>query len=92
MAVVAWLLFLFAVAVFVVAAVRLTSFTFGLSEYQTLVKSIIPVTAPLLSPHLVELESILTPGLTTLSWTSMNINSYKSRVRNGECKEDASDP
>ncbi len=42
-----------------------------------MVRSVIPVTSGVLRPHLQELESRLRPGLVSLTWSSMNIDSFK---------------
>ncbi|RYY32458.1 hypothetical protein EON62_05335 [archaeon] len=55
----------------------------ALSEYARITSQIIPVTAPLLKPALADLEYRLRPGLITLTWTSMNIDSYKASVYSG---------
>jgi hypothetical protein len=41
------------------------------------VRSVIPVTSGVLRPHLQELESRLKPGMVALTWSSMNIDSFK---------------
>jgi dynein heavy chain len=37
----------------------------------------------LLTPHIEDLELKLRPGMVTLTWTSMNIDSYLDHVHNG---------
>ena len=44
---------------------------------------VIPVTAMVLRPHFNDMEYELRPGMVTLTWTSMNIDSYKSHVHHG---------
>eukprot|EP00658_Telonema_sp_P-2_P083320 TRINITY_DN8993_c0_g2_i1.p1 TRINITY_DN8993_c0_g2~~TRINITY_DN8993_c0_g2_i1.p1 ORF type:complete len:4024 (-),score=1669.66 TRINITY_DN8993_c0_g2_i1:145-12216(-) len=44
------------------------------------VSKIIPVTRSIMQPHLDALDAIIRPGETTLTWTSMNIDSYLTRV------------
>ena len=39
-----------------------------------------PVFEPLMVPHISKLDSVIEPGLTMLSWTSMNIESYVDAV------------
>lgn len=39
-----------------------------------------PVAKPLLKPHLKDLETKIAPGLTSLTWTSMNIDGYIHRA------------
>ena len=39
-----------------------------------------PVTATILGPHFSNMEYKLRPGMTQLTWTSMNIDRYKSKV------------
>jgi dynein heavy chain, axonemal len=41
------------------------------------------VTAMVLRPHFNDMEYKLRPGMITLTWTSMNIDSYKASVRAG---------
>lgn len=42
---------------------------------------VIPVTAMVLRPHFNDMEYKLRPGMITLTWTSMNIDTYKGQVR-----------
>jgi dynein heavy chain, axonemal len=46
-------------------------------------EQVIPVTAMVLRPHFNDMEYKLRPGMITLTWTSMNIDSYKASVRAG---------
>jgi dynein heavy chain len=55
----------------------------ALHEYARITGALIPVTAPLLKPALQDLEYRLRPGMITLTWTSMNIESYKASVASG---------
>ena len=41
---------------------------------------VIPVTAMVLRPHFNDMEYKLRPGMITLTWTSMNIDTYKGQV------------
>ena len=41
-----------------------------------MVTKVVPVTAMLLRPHFQDLEMMLRPGMTTLTWTSMNIEKF----------------
>jgi dynein heavy chain len=54
-----------------------------LSEYERVLKSIIPITQNLLEPHIKTMELKLRPGMVTLTWTSMNIDIYKSHIHDG---------
>ena len=54
-----------------------------LSEYERVTKSVIPITQKLLLPHLRTMELKLRPGMVTLTWTSMNIDAYKSHIHDG---------
>jgi hypothetical protein len=55
----------------------------ALSEYDRVVTRVIPVTAMVLRPHFKDMEFKLRPGMVTLTWTSMNIESYVGQVRGG---------
>lgn len=55
----------------------------ALSEYDKIVHKVIPVTAMVLRPHFRDIEYKLRPGMITLTWTSMNIDSYKAHVQSG---------
>ncbi|KAJ1453032.1 dynein heavy chain, N-terminal region 1-domain-containing protein [Pelagophyceae sp. CCMP2097] len=55
----------------------------GLDEYDRIVTMVIPVTAMVLRPHFNDMEYELRPGMITLTWTSMNIDSYKLHVHRG---------
>jgi len=57
--------------------------SYALKEYSRIVQMIIPVTAPLLKPHIADMEYRLRPGMVTLTWTSMNIDAYKHHVFTG---------
>ncbi|CAM9240450.1 unnamed protein product, partial [Hapterophycus canaliculatus] len=56
---------------------------FALREYERVVKSIVPVMRNLLHPHVESLEARLRPGWMTLTWTSMNIDSYRESIHEG---------
>ncbi|KAL7701682.1 dynein heavy chain [Lotmaria passim] len=45
--------------------------------------AIIGITRPLLQAAIEKLDAIIRPGETTLTWTSMNVDTYLERVRNG---------
>jgi dynein heavy chain len=47
-----------------------------LKEYQRIISKIKPIMLKLLEPHVLDLEIKLRPGMVTLTWTSMNIDSY----------------
>jgi len=55
----------------------------ALAEYDNVLASVVPVTANLLRPQFNDMEFRLRPGMTTLSWTSMNLGAYKSSVFTG---------
>ena len=55
----------------------------ALNEYDRIVTMVIPVTAMVLRPHFNDMEYKLRPGMITLTWTSMNIDTYKSHVHLG---------
>lgn len=57
--------------------------SYALKEFARITRKIIPVTAPLLRPSLHDMEYRLRPGMITLTWTSMNIDAYKSHVQTG---------
>lgn len=48
----------------------------AISEYERVMKGIMPIAEPLLKPHLAELERVIQPGMLSLTWTSMNIEAY----------------
>jgi dynein heavy chain len=50
--------------------------SYALSEYESVMAGILPITAPLLKPHVMELERVIQPGMLSLTWTSMNIDAY----------------
>ncbi|KAI4900024.1 hypothetical protein NFI96_023292, partial [Prochilodus magdalenae] len=47
-----------------------------LQDFETAVNRIPPLLQPLMRPFINRVESALAPGLTTLSWTSLNINTF----------------
>merc|ERR1719424_295159 len=47
-----------------------------LKEYRRVVQTIKPIAANLLKPHIENLEFKMRPGMVTLTWTSMNIETY----------------
>lgn len=51
-----------------------------LKEYERIIGKIKPITKTLLGPHIEDLELKLRPGMITLTWTSMNIDSYLHSV------------
>eukprot|EP01041_Mallomonas_annulata_P002980 gene2980-5847_t len=57
-----------------------------LSEYERITSKIIPVTQTLLDPHLKTLDLRIRPGMITLTWTSMNIDTYKDQIHFGLAK------
>jgi len=56
---------------------------YALDEYERVTSLIVPIVAKLLKPHLQTLELKLRPGMITLTWTSMNIESYKMHIHVG---------
>ena len=54
-----------------------------LSEYSNVVQRQLPVTVKLLRPHVADIELKIRPGMVTLTWTSMNIDTYKAHVHAG---------
>jgi dynein heavy chain, axonemal len=50
--------------------------TYAVAEYEKLLARVPPITAALLKPHLEEMRRKLQPGMTTLTWTSMNIDAF----------------
>ncbi len=59
-----------------------------LNEHKKILGKIKPITKDLLQPHLEDLELKLRPGMVTLTWTSMNIDSYLQHVHQGLNKLD----
>ena len=55
----------------------------ALVEYDRIVAEVIPVTAMILRPHFKDMEWKLRPGMTTLTWTSLNIDPYINHVHSG---------
>jgi len=55
----------------------------ALTQYDKVVSHVIPVTAMVLRPHFRDMEYKLRPGMITLTWTSMNIDAYKSHIQTG---------
>jgi len=55
----------------------------ALSEYDSIITQVIPVSAMVLRPHFRDMEYKLRPGMITLTWTSMNIDSYKAHIHTG---------
>lgn len=54
-----------------------------LKEYERILGKIKPIMKTLLTPHVEDLELKLRPGMVTLTWTSMNIDSYLQHVHSG---------
>ena len=48
----------------------------GLKLYEQVLGRIPPLLQPLLKPHVLDVEARLQPGMTTLQWTSMNIDAF----------------
>ena len=53
--------------------------SFALGEYERVMAGVPETLAPLLKPHIAELQCVINPGLVTLTWTSMNIQTYLQR-------------
>jgi len=51
-----------------------------LKEHERIFAKIKPINRTLLGPHVEDLELKLRPGMVTLTWTSMNIDSYLQHV------------
>ena len=51
-----------------------------INEHQRITGEIAPITLPLMRPLLEDLELTMLPGLTDLTWTSVNIDMYLARV------------
>ena len=43
---------------------------YALEQYDAVVEKLLPITAPLLKPHLQDMERKIQPGMVTLTWTS----------------------
>jgi|AntAceMinimDraft_12_1070368.scaffolds.fasta_scaffold28951_2 dynein heavy chain len=54
--------------------------TFAIKEHHRVIGSIAPISLALLAPHLIDLEGAMGPGMTDLTWTSMNIDWYLTRI------------
>jgi dynein heavy chain len=59
---------------------------FLLKEHDRITGKIKPICKELLSPHIADLELKLYPGMSTLTWTSMNIDSFLAHVHQGLSK------
>jgi dynein heavy chain len=57
--------------------------SFMLTEYERIAESVIPVVRSLLKPALLHFEYRLVPGLTSLTWSSLNIEAFKASVHAG---------
>ena len=51
-----------------------------LAELKRVTAMVPPEYEPLMIPHLARLHRIIEPGVTTLNWTSMNIETYIESV------------
>ena len=60
----------------------------ALTEYDNIVGKVIPVTSMVLKPHFKDMDYKMRPGLITLTWTSMNIDTYKTHIQAGLRKLD----
>jgi dynein heavy chain len=61
---------------------------FVLGEYERVESHVIPVVNPLISAHQDHLNSKVEPGLSLLTWQSLNIEQYVSRMQHGIMKFD----
>ena len=61
---------------------------YALEQYDAVVEKLLPITAPLLKPHLQDMERKIQPGMVTLTWTSMNIDGFLHRIHSGLGKLD----
>ena len=61
---------------------------FSLKEYDRVMARISPVVRNLLQFHLEDLDKHIAPGLTTITWTSLNIPTYLDSVAHSLCKLD----
>ena len=59
------------------------SLTFVLHRYEQVLERIIPTVVGLLKPHVADMERKLQPGMTTLTWTSMNIDGFLHSIQTG---------
>lgn len=57
--------------------------SYVLKEYDRITSRIIPIVRAMIRPHLEDLERKIQPGMTVLTWTSMNIDAYLHRVHSG---------
>jgi dynein heavy chain, axonemal len=55
----------------------------ALHEYGRVMDKIAPVVARLLTPHVMDLEALLKPSMVSLTWTSMNIDSFMVAFHGG---------
>ena len=54
-----------------------------LKEHERILSKIKPICKNLLAPHIADMDLKLHPGMSTLTWTSMNIDSYLNHVHQG---------
>eukprot|EP00755_Sulcionema_specki_P014909 Sspe_Gene.57955::Locus_31794_Transcript_1_1_Confidence_1.000_Length_6699::g.57955::m.57955/K10408/DNAH; dynein heavy chain, axonemal len=54
--------------------------TYALKEHERVVSKIIPITKSIMSRLLAELDDVIQPGETSLTWASMNIDRYIQRL------------
>jgi len=57
--------------------------TYALKEYERILSKIKQICKNLLAPAVEDLELKMRPGMVTLTWTSMNIDSYLFHVHQG---------
>jgi dynein heavy chain len=55
--------------------------THALELYNSAVDKVTPITRSLLTPHLQDLERAISPAVTTMTWTSMNIDQFLTNLR-----------
>ena len=54
-----------------------------LKEHDRIIGKIKPICKNILAPHVADMDLKLHPGMSTLTWTSMNIDSYLNHVHQG---------
>ena len=60
----------------------------SISRPRTMSSRLIPVITMILHPHFIEMEYKFRPGIISLTWTSLNITSFISHIRDGLRKVD----
>ena len=57
--------------------------SYAIQEYEKVLSRVPPITGTLLKPHLEDMRRKLQPGMLTLTWTSMNIDSFMVAFHGG---------